>query len=472
MASKLEMVLSEVLKKTTPSNDEKRRILELAEELKKKVEKAAKKAKLDVKVRVEGSIAKNTWLRESPDIDIFMQVSPIVPKEAFSTIYLDIAKQATAGVEQVERFAEHPYLEAVVKGARVNIVPCYIVKKGEWKSATDRTPFHTDYVKPSLNEELCSEIRLMKRFMKGIDVYGAEIKIGGFSGYLCELLILFYGSFTKALKAASNWTPQTFIDLEGYYKGRERELKLLFEEPLVIVDPVDNGRNAASAVRQERLDGFVVASRALLEEPSLEFFYPSKTKPLSSKKLLQAMENHGTNLVFVQFGKVKTAPDILWGQLYKSQRSIRKLLRKHDFNLIQDAVWSDEKGLNLFLLEVEHSRLPHLKKHLGPPLDKKVECKKFLQKHTDSKRTLSGPHVEGGRWIVEIKRQHTDVVVLLKDKLKDGGKNTGVAELISQAFAESLKVMVNKEILPTYSRNKKFAEFLTEYLKGKPKWLR
>ena len=41
--------------------------------------------------------------------------------------------------------------------------------------------------------------------MKGVGVYGAEIRVGGFSGYLCELLTLSFGSFTDILKAVSDW---------------------------------------------------------------------------------------------------------------------------------------------------------------------------------------------------------------------------------------------------------------------------
>lgn len=471
MAKKLERILSEVLEKISPSIEEKKRILVLTKELKQKVEAAAQKAGQDVEVRVEGSIAKNTWLKESPEIDIFMRIPSTVPRETFGNIHLDIAKEATAGAEQIQRFAEHPYLEAILDGTRVNIVPCYRVKKGKWQSATDRTPFHTDYVKPLLSDGLCGEIRLLKRFMKGIGVYGAEIKIGGFSGYLCELLVLSYGSFLKIVKAASNWKTRTFIDLEGYYNERVSELKLIFEEPLVIVDPVDKGRNVASAVRKEQLDEFVAASRALLNKPSTEFFYPSKIIPFSPEELLQVIRNRGSNLVFIRFGRVKAVPDILWGQLYKSQRALRRLLKQNDFRVIRDAVWSDEKNLNVFLLEMTHRFLSPLKKHLGPPLEKKHECESFLQKHTNSSWTLSGPRIEKGRWVAEIAREHTDVVELLEDKLKVGGRNTGVAELVSQAVAKNLKILVNEEILPTYSHNQDFAIFLTEYIKGKPKWL-
>jgi tRNA nucleotidyltransferase (CCA-adding enzyme) len=472
MASKLQSILSRVHKKTTPSVKERKRILTLAEKLRKRVEETANEVGLDAVVRVEGSIAKDTWLKEAPDIDIFMQVPPSIPREAFGTKCLDIAKKATRGAKQVERFAEHPYLEAFLDDTRVNIVPCYRAREGEWKSATDRTPFHTDYVKPLLSKKLCGQTRLLKQFMKGIEVYGAEIKAGGFSGYLCELLVLFYGSFQKVLKASGNWMTTAFIDLEGYYEGREKELRLIFKEPLVIVDPVDKGRNAAAAVRQEQLDKFIAASRAFFKDPSVKFFYPPETKPASPEKLLQAIRNRGTSLIFIQFGEVKAVPDILWGQLYRSQRSLRKLAKQHHFRVIQDSVWSDEKTLNVLLIEVESRLLPPLMTHLGPPLEKKAECEKFLKKHVSSARTLSGPRLEEGRWMVEVKRRYTDMVALLRDRLGNrGGRDAGVAELVSQTLAKDFKILVNEETLPIYSQNRDFARFLTEYIRGKPKWL-
>lgn len=471
MISKLERILSEVQRRTTPNSEERNRIRRLTEKLRNRLEAAAERAGVEVEVHVEGSIAKDTWLRESPDIDVFMLVSPSVLRETLGTIYLEIAKEATKDAKQIERFAEHPYLEAFLDGIRINIVPCYHVKKGAWISATDRTPFHTEYVKPLLTEELRGEVRLLKQFMKGIGVYGAEIKVGGFSGYVCELLILYYNSFKKILEAASNWNPRQFIDLEGHYEGEDDWLKLGFEEPLVIVDPVDNERNAASAVRQDPLSVFIAASRMFLEAPSKRFFFPPETEPLTSRELLESLRKRGTNFIFVRFGRVDAVPDVLWGQLYKSQRSLRSLVSHHGFNIVHDAVWSDERSLNFFLIELECKDLPSLKKHLGPPLDKKEDCKSFLKKHAESPRTMSGPRIERGRWVVSITREYIAAEQLLEMSLKDGGRKVGVAEHISHALANDLKILVDEEILPDYLRNPDFARFLTGYIGGKPKWL-
>ena len=471
MTSTLENVCSTVLKRVTPSQKQRKKVLAVAEELKEKVTMFARKAGVDAKVRIEGSVAKDTWLSGEPDIDIFMQVPTSMPREAFRTTCLKIAKESTRGYRQVERFAEHPYLEAYVNSIRINIVPCYRVEKGEWISATDRTPFHTDYVNSRLNERLRGEVRLLKKFMAGIGAYGAEIKVGGFSGYLCELLALRCKSFLEVLMSFADWKERKIIDYEGYYKGREQEAETIFEEPLIVVDPVDKGRNVASALRRKCLDEFISVSRMFLQKPSEDYFYPPKMQAFKPRKMADILKTHGSTLIFIKFGKVNAVPDVLWGQLYKSQRSLRKMLQKHDFNVIRDAVWSNEQDFNVFLFEVEHRFFPPIKRHLGPPIEKRADCEKFLQKHVGSPKTISGPRVEKGRWIVETRRKYTDIVALLAESLENGGRQAGVANLISQSIAETLRILTNEEILELYTANTGFADFFTQYLVGKPHWL-
>lgn len=472
MQKNIAKVYSEILEKITPTKEDKKKIESLAKELEQKTAAACTKHNIKATVRAEGSVAKDTWINENPDIDIFMQLPTSIPRKALGKISLEIAREATAGSKQIERFAEHPYLEAFVDDVRVNIVPCYAVKRGEWLSATDRTPFHTDYVKNRLNNTLRSEVRLLKRFMQGIKVYGAEIKVGGFSGYLCELLILHYKSFTETLQAFAQYTRRIIIDIENYYADRTNELHLLFSEPLVMVDPVDKGRNVASAVQPQKLHTLIAAARAFLKTPSTEFFYPPPTKAYPAEVLKQTLESRGSACVFVTCAAIEAVPDVLWGQLYRTQRSLRKLAELNDFKVLRDTVWSDEKTLHTFALELEQRVLPSVKKHLGPPLTRENECENFLAKYAQGNNdVVSGPYIEDGRWIVELRRRCTDIVELLREKLKEGGRNTGLAELVSQALREKFSVSVNTEISKVYSSNRDFAEFLTDFLKGKPLWL-
>lgn len=468
---KLEAVTREVLKKITPTSEDRGRVKALAEELQQKTARACEEHGVKATIRVEGSIAKDTWLREEPEIDIFLRLPASVPRRELGEIGLKIARRATEGAKQIERFAEHPYLEAFVDDVRVNIVPCYEVKQGEWRSATDRTPFHTDYVQKHLAESLRGEVRLLKKFLKGINAYGAEIKTGGFSGYLCELLILHYNSFAETLRAFAAYTKRITIDIEGYYAGRQNEQRLLFPEPLVVVDPVDKGRNVASAVQPQKLFTLVAASRAFLKAPDTKFFYPPKTSALPVEELRNRLENRGTTFIFLMLERIEAVPDVLWGQLYKTQRALHKLLELNDFKLIREAVWSNEKSLNVFVFELEQRFLSKAKKHLGPPLERMKECEDFLDKYANADSVVSGPYIEGNRWVVMLRRKFTDAVELLREKLKDGGRNAGVAELMAKSFREKLEIVVNSETVEAYRRNRDFAEFLTSFLSGKSFWL-
>jgi tRNA nucleotidyltransferase (CCA-adding enzyme) len=470
LATSIEEIRAEVLKRTNPSESERKKVQELAKKLTSDVEKEAKQRKLEADVRVEGSVAKNTWLRDCPEIDVFIQVPKTVHREAFETVCLEIGKKATEGYEQIERFAEHPYLEAIIDNVWVNIVPCYKVKQGEWVSATDRTPFHTDYVKKYLDEKLGEETRLLKRFMKGIDVYGAEIKVGGFSGYLCELLVLQYGSFADVLRAAGNWKEQITIDHKGHYTRKE-DVKTVFDEPLIMVDPVDKERNVAAAVRKDRLDEFIAASREFMKNPNIEYFYPPETVALKKTELVNKIRKRASAIVFIKFGGSAVA-DILWGQLYRSQKALQNIITNYDFKILGDNVWSNEKSLNVFVFELESRFLPNMKHHFGPPLENRVGCESFLQKHVGADSTVSGPRIEDGRWVVDVKRQYIDVVELLHKTLSDGGRSAGVAEMVSKAMSESVQILVNEEVMDIYSVSAEFARFLTEYLEGKPRWLK
>jgi tRNA nucleotidyltransferase (CCA-adding enzyme) len=471
MQDKIEQVCQSVLERVTPSRDERVRIGALAAKLEKRVASAAKELGVKAEVRVEGSVAKDTWLSQEPDVDVFMRVPSSIPRKSLGDVCLKVARKATEGSKQVERFAEHPYLEAFVEGTRVNIVPCYAVKRGEWLSATDRTPFHTDYMNKHLDAKMRSEVRLLKKFMKGIEVYGAEIKVGGFSGYLCELLVLHHKSFLDTVKAFAEHKQRMVIDIEGFYRDRQNEVDLLFDEPLVVVDPVDKARNVASAVRKQRLYTFIAAAQAFMRKADLDFYYPPKTVPLSARKIGQELKSRGSAVVFVTFGRVDAVPDILWGQLHKSLRSLRKLVELNDFALLRDFAWSDEKALNVFGFELEDCCISPVKKHLGPPLEKEEECVKFLLKHQNGSGTVAGPYVEDGRWVVQLRRKFMDACTLLSEKLRDGGKSAGVAEQVSHVVKKGFRVSVNDEIVEVYEKNREFAGFLTEFLRGTPRWL-
>jgi len=464
-------VCNSIARLTAPTGAERKLVHRLAEHLKAKLVHEAKRQGLDAEVRVDGSVAKDTWLRGDADIDIFLRVPTSLSRVELEARCLDVAKRALKGHAIVERFAEHPYVETHVDGVRVNVVPCYRVAQGEWRSATDRTPFHTDYVLSHLSPIQKKEARLLKAFLKGIGVYGADVKVSGFSGMLCETLIMYHGSFTKTLQEAQSWKTPAMIDLEHYYKGRENELTDLFEEPLVVVDPVDHGRNLAASISRRKLWEFVAAARAFSKNPKQSFFVPRRTVPLSVDGFRREMRRRGWNLIAIEFGKVDAVIDVVWSQLYRTERALRNVLRQEGYDVIRSSSWTDEECLNLILLELESLNLPPVRKHVGPQVARSQASEQFLQKHLRESRSISGPWVDEDTWAVDQLRENTNATAFLQSRLRNGGRDAGVASKIARSLKRRHRVIAAEALLAFYRKNTNVARFITDFLKGRPTWL-
>jgi len=464
-------VCDSVARQITPSNTERERVHQIAGQLKTRLVAEAERRRLNAEVRLDGSVAKDTWLRGDADIDIFLRVPTSLSRADLEGRSLKVAKRALKGYSIVERFAEHPYVETHVDGVRVNVVPCYNVARGEWRSATDRTPFHTDYVISHLSPSQKNEVRLLKAFLKGIGVYGADVKVSGFSGMLCETLIMHYGSFMKALEQGRSWKARTVIDLERYYAGREAELGDLFEEPLVVIDPVDRGRNLAASISRRRLWEFVAAARAFSNKPKRSFFFARKTVPLSVGRFRREMRRRGWNLIGIEFGRVDAVVDVLWSQLYRTEKALRNLLKQEGYSVTRSASWSNEKDLNLVLFELEELTLPPVRRHIGPHVARSQASELFVRKHLSQARSISGPWVDDDRWAVDQLREGTSAAALLRTRIRDGGRRVGVASRIAPVLKRRHNVLAERALLSFHKKNKDAAQFITSFLKGRPAWL-
>jgi tRNA nucleotidyltransferase (CCA-adding enzyme) len=312
---------------------------------------------------------------------------------------------------------------------------------------------------------------LLKAFLRGIGSYGADIKTGGFSGMLCETLIVSHRTFLNVLQDFKQWDEGRFIDVEGYYAEREGEVHRIFREPLIVVDPVDKGRNLGSAVRPEQLWNFVSASRHFLAKPSPRFFSEPRIEPLTLVDYHRITRQRGSSILCLPVWRIDAVVDILWSQLYRTQRALSHFLENNDFIVIRSAAWSDERELNVLLFELDTDRLPASRRHTGPPVSKAKESQAFLTKHRSHTGTLAGPWIEDGRWVVEKQRTTGTASALLKTALRSGGAKIGVASLFQPAFKKRLVILKDAELARLISSNRQFAKFMKTYLAGRPVWL-
>jgi tRNA nucleotidyltransferase (CCA-adding enzyme) len=366
---------------------------------------------------------------------------------------LEIGKKVFAdmGIPYEIDYAEHPYVSGLYGKYHIEIVPCYDSR--ELKSAVDRTPYHTQYVKKKImgRPGLKGEIRLLKQFMKGASVYGAEAKVQGFSGYLCELLAINYGSFLDVLKAAANWRFGEAIDPENLWPDK-KTLKYFFSQAdMIIVDPVDKDRNAAAAVSRQKLAEFIVASVEFQKKPEKTFFFPEEQKIPPKKELLRRMNARGTSLFAVEFAHDKINPNTLYSQLRKTNEAIRAQIDEAGFRVLKSDVWTDEDKRSLIIYDLEVYRLPNIRHHFGPPIDKAPkEQEKFVEKYMHH-----APYIKDGRWVVDTKRQYTEIEQLMPEilaKRSGFGKNLRGLKEIKTITGEEILENGNKNLLRLMDR--------------------
>jgi tRNA nucleotidyltransferase (CCA-adding enzyme) len=378
---------------------------------------------------IVGSVARNTWVRGDRDLDIFMLFDPALDRTALEVQGLSLARKIASecGATYREKYAEHPYINVKIDGLDVDLVPCYRVSAAtEIQSAVDRTPFHTRYIKERIIPHV-SDVLLLKQFAKAGGVYGSDQMTEGFSGYLCELLVLHYGGFHPLLERAAEWRPGILIDIEHH---QQKE----FSDPLIVIDPVDPKRNVSASVSPARMFEFVELARGYLENPSPEFFFAPVPRVLSREELKAELDMRGTHLYAITLNTPPYIEDIVVPQLRRSMDAIRSLLERHDFVVNRaDCAMFQERCILVFELLFED--LPSVKRHTGPPLWNRANAEKFAAKYEDLRHIeiFAGPYIEDGKYIVEIKRPYTRVPDLLRShQVLDVGLGKHVKQVMEE----------------------------------------
>jgi tRNA nucleotidyltransferase (CCA-adding enzyme) len=467
---RINQICEEILQEVKPNAEERTRVESTVSKVIDRLKKQIKLLGVDACPELEGSVAHGTWIAGERDIDIFILFSLQTPLDEVKKTGLELGKIVSEGKWR-ERYAEHPFVEASIDDYRIDIVPCYRISKfSERVTSVDRTPLHTEYLSNRFKEKERDETILLKAFMKGIRVYGAELRVNGFSGYLCELLTLNYGSLEEVLRGALRWTRREVIDIERQYSDKGA-LTDIFDQPLILIDPVDPTRNVAAAVSSDRIANLKAAARAFISSPTTAFFRPRKVQALANAKLKVLLRNRGTDTVFIQLPCQKISPDVVWGELGRSSKALKNLFELNDFQVLGWDSWSDENMLAVIVIELVSASIPSIKVHEGP-LAGDPNQEKFLERHIHNERTVAGPWIKDGKWHVELKREYTNARNMVENTLKrEVPTSIGLSKDVGKWIKESGKILLNQDILPLYSKNQDFAEFVTRYFTKRPSWL-
>ncbi len=353
------MIEEEVLRRLRPTSDERSTALAAVAAVEAEIQKALEAMGAPGRASVQGSMAKDTWLAGGADVDLFILFPLNTPADDIATW---TEKAAHAVLEHAKhRYAQHPYVVGRFQGLDVDVVPAYAVADASEKmSAVDRTPFHTAWVAEHLDDRMRDEVRLAKKWCKGVGVYGAETSIGGFSGYLVEVLIGILGSF----RAFQEWLAadaQPRILAAGDNHVTEAA-------PVIVVDPVDAARNCAAALNEPTLQRAVEAARAYRDAPTARFFFPKPATSADGVALAEALKAQDAVWLGLEIPRAAERLDIVYPQFQKAHQRIADAMTAAGFRILRGDTWTDDDFVGLqWVLAAE--LLPAERRHDGPPAD-------------------------------------------------------------------------------------------------------
>ena len=374
-----------------------------------------------LKIVLGGSFAKDTWLSGDHDIDLFVKFPyNLYRKKNLSEL---LAKRLS-NYNLVH--GSRDYFQVQYKGYLFELIPVLDIKtQSKAVNITDVSPLHALWVQDNINH-LADDIRLVKAFAKANNIYGAESYIQGFSGYLLEVLTIYYKGFFNLLKAASSWKEPEFIDIHAHYKNKThafRDLNKSKLSSLVVIDPVQKSRNAAAALSSEKFHRFVETCRKFIHFPSEKFFEQKQVDIKTLKDRAAA-----NTLLYIELKPLEGKKDVIGCKIMKAFSLLKERMHSSGFEFI-DTGWEFSKEKSKLWFILQDSILPEKRKHYGPRIDDEKNKLHFIQKWHSHEI-----HEEQGRIHVFVKREHR--------KADDFAKHFLRSPHVKDCFKKIIKVKI------------------------------
>ncbi|MFW9993758.1 MAG: hypothetical protein ACFFD4_17060 [Candidatus Odinarchaeota archaeon] len=335
-----------------------------------------------VDVVAAGSAPRKTFLPGKLEVDLFARLEKARSKEDLESFIHDVAPLLAErlGIEFILKYAENPYGHFLLPLALLNLPPVHgqdriqvdlVVTVHTTREALPaalkisgmaRTPFHVEYLAKAITDDLATEVRLFKHWLKLKRIYGQV----SFTGFLAELLVIKFGSFLSILQNA-----EQISRLKQDFHGRAiAGLEKKFNFPLVLItDPTDPDRNAAAGITgtlgEIKMKRFVSEARKSLAEPETMF---EPLKPPSER--LEAV---------IHFGKEIINPDEVFTRLGRIAVKTSNQMKQEGYQLTDVFIEPDQSK---FILVFENYFLAVIERK-GPPVKAKRHADKFLKKHRE-----------------------------------------------------------------------------------------
>ena len=403
-AQKTKQILDQVLNEIQPDRNYEKEIFERLNEIIKKINKSQK----NIKAVLGGSGAKGTWLKTfDADIFVLFDYKKYRDKSGkLSDILEKILKNRFK--KNIRLHGSRDYFQIKENNFTFEIVPILKITRAEQaKNITDVSPLHSNWVKK--HKKLIDEMKLTKQFCQSQNIYGAESYIRGLSGYVCEILTAYYGSFLSLIKNASKWNDKIVIDAQKYYRGKD-VFKMVntskLASPLIVIDPVQKDRNAAAALSAEKFEAFKNAAKGFLKNPSKKFF---AKKDLHS--IFSELKNKNKKLIIIEAGPLNGKIDVVGSKLVKIYEFLKKKLQNHDFVIFSSDWEWNKKDDAIFYFLFDKKQLSKTIEVEGPPLE--------MQQHAENFRKIHRKTFEkSGKIHAVDEREHIFPETLLKELIE------------------------------------------------------
>ncbi|MEM4680316.1 MAG: CCA tRNA nucleotidyltransferase [Nanopusillaceae archaeon] len=402
-------MFEEILDKIKPKKEEKETVYAIINEFIQILESEG------LEIFLGGSFAKDTWLSGDYDVDIFVLFSE--EKQNMSDLIENVLVKRKFNYNRIH--GSRDYFKVFYKGVNFELVPILKINNvEEAKNVTDLSPFHVDYIlKKIKGTNLNDEIRLLKSFMKSRDLYGAESYIRGFSGYVCELLIIYYKNFYNLIKSAILWQPKVFIDIENYYKNLEEAIRILGKDktksPLILIDPTNFKRNAASALSTKKFSEFIYYSNLFLNDirrnNNLESYFLKKGE-IKLQEYINKARTYKNTLLYLEIEGKGNNIDIKNSKALKVLKSIIKKLKENNFSILGKKIFFNNNQV-IAIFYIFPKELPEYELKKGPYVWDHKNFEEFVKKHENEEFFIE----EDGRISVITKRKYPSVDLLLRD---------------------------------------------------------
>ncbi len=276
-----------------------------------------------------------------------------------------------------------------------------------------------------LTGSMKDDIRILKCFLKINGMYGAEIAKQGFSGYVCEVLVYYLGSFENVLKRISKLKNNEMIG----------ESPRKFDSTIIIIDPIDRNRNLGAAISIQNVTNFILIARNFLKKSSISYF-----KEKSKNKIPVELAK---NTLVVSFKYKKRSDDIIYGQIKRAASSLESQMNKEGFNVLRsDAVAYDETNASLLFL-LESLSISKNEIRTGPDVFSADFSTKFI--HTNSKKSkLMWTDKEGKLQSLQTRR-YENAKSYLNDLIKNHMGDSGIPKGLRPDFKTGFKIKSGKD---------------------------